>query len=76
VEVQKTTFEYNIYFAKHIYYYCNAVKNSEKNCRKMKEVLYYMEHNVIKRYRPFASIEQLEPNLKKININDIKKGEY
>lgn len=32
------------------------------------EVWYHVEHNVIKRYRSFSSMEQLEPYMDAINI--------
>ncbi len=33
------------------------------------EVFYHEELNVIRRYRPFSSVEQLEPYLEQINLS-------
>lgn len=36
------------------------------------EVYYHKEHNVIRHYRSFANVEQLEPYLAEINFEEIK----
>ncbi len=36
------------------------------------EVFYHREHNVIRRFRSFSSVTQLEPYLKKIDIKGIE----
>jgi hypothetical protein len=38
------------------------------------EVYYHKEHNVIKRFRSFASTEQLEPYLNKIDVAKKLRG--
>ena len=35
------------------------------------EVYYHKEYNVIRRMRPFASIDQLEPYLKKVDLSGL-----
>jgi hypothetical protein len=35
------------------------------------EVFYHKEYNVIRRYRPFASVDQLQPYLNKIRLKGI-----